>query len=254
MPIHAGMTDPGRVRIKNEDTFGIFPVGDCAYLYVVCDGVGGAVGGKEASELALHVFSQAVTNQVAQLSANDWYFLPMSQIKRILRSAATDASYAVHDQARANPKFAGMATTLVAALVAPHRAYVLNVGDSRLYTVNEKGVDQVTHDHSYIQYLLEIGRITSAQAKGMQDQNYITQAIGAYDHVDGDFMALDLDALPFPTYLLLCSDGLYSAVKPERMRRILLTDRSPSNKVEALIAAANRAGGKDNITAVVVSL
>lgn len=254
MPEHAGMTDPGRVRTQNEDTFGMIPIGDCAYLYAVCDGVGGSAGGEVASALTLSVFSRTVQKLAGHLSTEDWGILPTSQVKQWLRHAATEASRAVHARAVATPSLTGMASTLVAALVTPARAYVLNVGDSRLYTVSGESIEKVTRDHSYLQYLLDIGRITPARAKAMQEQNYITQAIGVYDHVDGDFVALDLDALPRPTYLLLCSDGLYSAVSAERIRRILLTSKPLPEKTEELIAAANLAGGKDNITAVIVSL
>ena len=148
----------------------------------------------------------------------------------------------------------GMASTLVAALVTDNRAYVIHVGDSRLYTVTPQSVEKVTRDHSYIQYLIDVGRITKAQAKAMKIENYITQAIGAYDHVDGDFCALDLSTYPPDTYLLLCSDGLYNDVKKPLMRSILTSPDNMAHKAEALIRAACEGGGEDNITAVIVAL
>lgn len=147
-----------------------------------------------------------------------------------------------------------MASTLVAALVTDHRAFVLNVGDSRLYTVTAGGVEKITRDHSYVQYLLDIGRISSEQVKDLDVQNYITQAIGAYDHVDGDFCALDLEKYDRPTYLLLCSDGLYSMLSEEQMSAILLCHGDLQEKVSRLISSANNNGGTDNITAVVVEI
>ena len=254
MPNHIGMTHPGLIRSVNEDCFGILEIGAEACLYTVCDGIGGNAGGKEASALALSSFSDFILTQMRSLSHEEWNNLPLAQIKRIMRAAAVDASRHVRAAALAKPALAGMGSTLVSALVTPSRAYILNVGDSRLYTVSENGVEKITRDHSYIQYLIDVGRISTEHARELNIQNYITQAIGAYDHVDGDFCALDLSTLDHSTYLLLCSDGLYSTVSEKQMQNIILNQKKLSDKSKALIRAACDGGGHDNITALLVEL
>ena len=254
MPNHFGMTHRGLVRAENEDCFGIREIGSAAYLYVVCDGVGGSGGGKQASALALSSFSDFIHKQFGAFSEHDWTNLSLAQIKRTMRAAASEASRCVFTVAQLDPTLAGMASTLVAALVTPNRIYVINVGDSRLYTVSEKGVEKITRDHSYIQYLLDVGRITPEQVKDLTVQNYITQAIGVYEHADGDFCALELSTLHSSTYLLLCSDGLYTAVPEALLQNTILETQDVTKQAESLIDAACRHGGKDNITVVMVSL
>lgn len=258
MKISYGRTHIGSVRSVNEDCFGIFELGQ-ATLCVVCDGIGGHRGGKQASTLAMKIFAEQVTALLREqrpdcaepMSVDD---MSIAQIKRILRTAAVQASRRVHTAAAQDATLAGMASTLVAALVGTRRAFVLHVGDSRLYAIGEAGVEKVTRDHSYIQYLLDVGRITPEQVKELAVQNYITQAIGAYDHVDADFCALELESYGVPLYLLLCSDGLYTMVSEEMMHKVLLSDGDLYEKVETLIDAANAAGGEDNVTAVVVEI
>ena len=251
---HVSITHPGLKRTENEDSCGMFPIGKHAQLYVVCDGIGGGNGGKEASALALSVFSSFILSQWSSFTAECWDSLSLAQIKRVMRAAASEASRRVRAAARENPALEGMGSTLVAALLTESRAYVIHVGDSRLYTVTEHVMGKVTRDHSYIQYLVDIGRVTKQQAKELHIQNYITQAIGAYDHADGDFCALDLSADDRPTYLLLCSDGLHAAVRKDVMHRILLSDRTLPDKAQALVDAALACGGEDNITAVIVRI
>ena len=253
MRTHAGVTHPG-IRPTNEDCFGIFPIGQGAYLYVVCDGVGGCRGGQTASSLALSSFSDFILSELGETSAEQLASLPLAQIKRIMRAAATHASRTVRAAGLADEALAGMASTLVAALVTEGRAHVLHVGDSRLYTVSRDNVEKVTRDHSYLQYLIDVGRITKEQSKEMKIENYITQAIGAYDHVDGDFCAIELSTYPPDTYLLLCSDGLWGSLKKSQMQDILLTADTTEQKANALLKAALDGGSQDNVTALVLSL
>lgn len=250
MSNHIGITTPGK-RPHNEDCYGIHPIGNQAYLYTVCDGVGGCAGGQIASALALSSFSDFIQDHCSPWSTEEWESIPLAQIKRIMRAAATHATRTVRAAALHDPNLTDMASTLVAAIVTDHRAYILHVGDSRLYTVTENAVEKMTRDHSYLQYLIDVGRVTKEQAREMKIENYITQAIGIYDHVDGDFCALDLSAYPSDTYLLLCTDGLWQSVKKPLMQQILISDRSLADKAEMLIHAALDGGSEDNITALI---
>lgn len=254
MPTHFGITRTGSSHPINEDRFGIIPLGDGVYLYAVCDGVGGAAAGEQASALALSSFSDALKASLGGLDSDRLSALPLAQIKHAMRAAAAQASKTVFLQAQQDPRLKGMASTLVAALVTASRAYVLHVGDSRLYAISAQGVEKMTRDHSYIQYLIDVGRISPDQEKHLKIDNYITQAIGAYSHVDGDFCAMELSSYPDPTYLLLCSDGLYSAVREATARHVLLGHGSLEDKAEALIRAALHGGSRDDMTAVLVAL
>lgn len=253
MRTHAGITHPG-IRPVNEDCFGIFPVGKAAYLYAVCDGVGGCAGGQTASSLALSSFSNFILSELDSSSVADPDALPLAQIKRIMRAAASHASHTVRTAGLNDPTLTDMASTLVAALVTATRAYVLHVGDSRLYTVTSDTVEKVTRDHSYLQYLIDVGRVTPRQANELKIENYITQAIGVYDYVDGDFCALDLSTYPPDTYLLLCSDGLYRTVRKPQMQAILLSPDTVEQKARTLLSAALDGGSEDNVTALILSL
>ena len=204
--------------------------------------------------MALSTFHEFILTHFGDMIAEAWNALSLAQIKRTMRAAATDASRHVHAAALANEALAGMASTLVAALLTPNRVYVINVGDSRLYTVSERAVEKITRDHSYLQYLLDIGRISPEQAQEMNIQNYITQAIGTYDHTDGDFCALDISSFDRPTYLLLCSDGLYTTVSEDQFSAILMKNQDISEKAQALIDAALSGGGHDNITALIAEI
>ena len=248
---HIGITHAGK-KTNNEDCYGIFPIGENAVLYAVCDGVGGCGGGEIASAIARDSFSDFVRQECGTWTDETWDTIALAQIKRIMRAAATHAGRAVRAAAQQNSELDGMASTLVAALVTRRRAYVLHVGDSRLYTVTGETVEKVTRDHSYLQYLIDIGRITREQAKDLTIENYITRAIGAYDHVDGDFCALDRAAYPSDTYLLLCSDGLYRSVTKPHMQEILTAPIPLARKAEKLVSAALQGGAEDNITAIIV--
>ena len=251
MRTHAGITHPG-IRPVNEDCFGIFPVGKAAYLYAVCDGVGGCTGGQTASSLALSSFSNFILSELDSSSVADPDALPLAQIKRIMRAAASHASHTVRTAGLNDPTLTDMASTLVAALVTATRAYVLHVGDSRLYTVTPDTVEKVTRDHSYLQYLIDVGRVTPRQAKELKIENYITQAIGVYDYVDGDFCALDLSTYPPDTYLLLCSDGLSNLIDDQEILFEVVHGVNKAHCCKRLLDIAKNRGAPDNVTSVLV--
>ena len=233
-------TDVGKVRQVNQDY--IFtskdPVGNLPNLFVVADGMGGHAAGDFASHYG-------VAALVAEITKDD-NFNPV----KIIRNGMTAANAAIFDAAIRDPNMAGMGTTMVAASVAGDYLYIANVGDSRLYVAEDKLV-QVTQDHSLIAEMVRLGELEPEDAKHHPDKNIITRAVGTEDTVQVDFFDMKLEK---GQVFLLCSDGLSNMLDNEEIFRILteaLRDGN-SDPAQQLVDAANEAGGKDNIAAIVV--
>jgi protein phosphatase len=264
--IYAMLTHRGRVRHGNEDTCAAAPE---AGAFVVCDGMGGAAAGDIASTLAADTF-------LAHLTPPPQGTEPQAR----LNAAIQAANQAVYQQSRQSAKLAGMGTTLVALLHAPilngksvkrrtatdhtnSRAtdpptlWLGHVGDSRCYRRRRGKLEQLTHDHSLVEEQLRAGQITAAQAAHSPMRNLITRAIGSQATVEADIQS----HRPQPNDLyLLASDGLTHEVDDEEISTILSsipkppTAQSLTAACEALITAANRNGGRDNITVLLVAV
>ena len=247
-----GVTDVGRRRAANQDSFIIDRRSPSTLLAVVCDGMGGAAGGLEASSIACSVFADSVEADLARLDERGRDVTP-SLCKRILRRAVEFANAAVSRRAAEDPGLAGMGTTLVAALVSGERIYVANVGDSRLYSVTDGVAEQITHDHSYVQLLVDMGRITPDEARKNKNKNIITRAVGTVDELECDVFTVDA----LPDAILLCSDGLTNMLTPaeigERFAGGIESEDDLTEICRSLVEAANEKGGPDNITAVAVA-
>lgn len=242
-----GNTDLGRRRSNNEDTFKTvrYEQPDCT-LGLVCDGMGGAAGGEIASAIAADTFTATLEKQLPSLDA--------ASAPQILEDACLAANSAVFGKAIACPSLYGMGSTLVGALCLDEAVFVVNVGDSRLYCFSGGELTQITHDHSFVQFLVDIGQITPAEAKVNPRRNIISRCIGERDAVEPDLFRIDLTGAPADTYVLLCSDGLTDYLADDApIAAILAGDGSPEDKVNALITAANDGGGGDNITAVLLA-
>jgi protein phosphatase len=187
--------------------------------------------------------------------------MSQEQIDQLLTGAVKLANYTVYEQSVKVEDFAGMGTTLVAALFVDDVVYVVNVGDSRLYLISDNTITQITHDHSYVQHLIDNGSLTAEDARTHPYRNRITRAVGIKGDLETDIFSVDLASLDV-CYLLLCSDGLCGQLVPEDIYSIISSDHDIDvvtdveselqDKTERLIAAANDAGGPDNITAVLV--
>ena len=240
-----GMTDVGMKRAVNQDSFDVREYAS-GVLLTVCDGMGGVNGGAEASSTAVTAFTGYADLKLDVAGAVD-----TDTVKDTLTSAAKAANKAVFKASEQNDELHGMGTTLVSAYIGENGIFAVNVGDSRLYYVYGETIAQVTKDHSYVQYLVDIGKLTAEQAKESSGKNIITRAVGTEEDVEVDFFSLD--AAP-GGHLLLCSDGLTNHVSEEEIIRILNDCPSPEEACEALVYLANKNGGSDNITAVVASL
>ncbi len=256
-----GMTDIGRVRDNNQDNFFagyLFPerVGaptdnvpdeDDAFLAVVCDGMGGANGGAAASRLATETFVREMKIGMEGILRNR---LSADLCEGIMTYAVRCANHAVYTAANEDPELSGMGTTLVALLLFRGAAYVVNIGDSRLYIRTESGVCQLTHDHSYVQTLVDKGQLSLEEAKNHPNKNVIMRAIGTEKTVKPDFFKV----LPDRKSFLLCSDGLSGFIDETDCETLIARYESTEETVKAMVRLANSRGGGDNITAVFVRL
>ena len=182
----------------------------------------------------------------------------IESIRYTLVSAASEANAAILRLAQENEEYHGMGTTLVAVIVYEGYFYAINIGDSRFYIINKEGTTLVTKDHSFVQYLIDNGKLSEEEAKTCPRKNVITRAVGIAEKLDVDFFSAPLS--PWESgYLLLCSDGLSNYTDPSVFTNILFSsshwfisqDEDLAKKTTALISFANEKGGSDNITAVV---
>ena len=257
-----GKSDIGRVRTENQDSYMIRPVCKNATLCAVCDGMGGAKSGNVASECAIDTFTERVLKYASgKVSRDGKLSLTGDEACVILDDAVRDANREVLKKAQSSPDYQGMGTTLVAALFCDDTAYVVNVGDSRLYLISDNTITQITHDHSYVQHLIDSGSLSEEDARNHPYRNRITRAVGINNELEADIFSVDLSSLDV-CYLLLCSDGLSGQLLPEDIYSIISSDldidvvtdiaSELGDKTDRLIDAANAAGGPDNITAVLV--
>jgi len=250
--IFYGKTDVGQRRAENQDNFIIKKYADDVLFAVVCDGMGGANGGSTASALAVNAFADVL--DLCEKEHPTFFGLSEDEIFDILAKAVTEANRRVYQCSTENEALSGMGTTLVACIVSGERAYVINVGDSRLYAADNRTMTQVTHDHSYVQFLVDIGRMTPDEAKRSNFKNRITRCVGIDNTVEPDIFSCDIKT---GSYAVLCSDGLTNHVEPSEIR-VVVNEIGNSLDIqsacEALIDCANDRGGHDNITAVILSV
>jgi protein phosphatase len=252
---YSGKTDVGMRRQVNQDNYLIKEYAPRILLAVVCDGMGGARGGWEASSTAAETFVAAMDSFIDSFITDENKLeCTDSQIHRALRRAAFNANKAVFHRSEEDENLRGMGTTLVAALLMGSTLYTVNIGDSRLYVVQGDKIQQITHDHSYVQYLVDTGYLSPEEARTAQNRNIITRAVGTESNVDADVFVTEMDPAVAPTFILLCSDGLTNHIEEAQLCEIVGSDASPEEKTEQLVSRANSLGGSDNITAVVISL
>ncbi|MBE6542673.1 MAG: Stp1/IreP family PP2C-type Ser/Thr phosphatase [Ruminococcaceae bacterium] len=247
-----GKTDVGKKRAVNQDNFIVKKYSSDVLFAVVCDGMGGASGGNIASALAIETFSEILDECEKKHPA--FFGMSEDELLNLLFEAATEANRVVYEQASDDPTLAGMGTTLVGCIISGEHSYVVNVGDSRLYVVDNGDITQVTHDHSYVQYLVDLGKLTPEEAKHSKNKNLITRAVGTEKTVGPDLFTCDVKP---GVYAVLCSDGLTNHVEPEEIKdavSAINNGQDIQSACEALIDCANSRGGLDNITAVILSI
>ena len=233
------ITDVGRRREINEDYLFTSdePVGNLPNLFIVADGMGGHNAGYYASK---HAVERAV------MSIRD--FTDEYDAENILQKAIDDANTHINRVSRQNSSLKGMGTTFVAATFEDNHVTVANVGDSRLYVVNDF-ITQITKDHSLVEEMVDMGGIDREAARKHPDKNIITRAVGVKEYVLVDFFDVHIGR---KEKLLLCTDGLTNMLKDEEIHKIIVGSSSLEDAGRRLIEAANENGGRDNIAVVLV--
>lgn len=237
----AAGTDVGRIRAGNEDS--LYADADQERgLFIVADGMGGHAAGEVASEMAVQIVARELT------PLRD---LTDDAAERLMADALRNANRAIYERTIVEADKQGMGTTASCLLVASGRWMIGHIGDSRVYLLREGALRQVTKDHSYVQEQVDAGFLTPEQARYHPYSNVITRCVGANAAVEADVLQGELQD---GDVYLIASDGLTGMVEDAQLKRILESRVTPGKMVATLIGEANRRGGLDNITAIVVQV
>ena len=243
-----GLSDVGRRRTLNEDSF---LADDGLGLYIVADGVGGHAKGEVASAQSVEEVYGFVSRGIS--AVEDFLDKPTEDslfaVRRLLESAVQSACYMIFGLAELDPERKGMSTTMSALLMVEELGIVAQVGDSRVYRYRDGQAEQLTEDHTLINYKLKHGLLTPEEAEKAPGKNVITRAVGHRDYVQVD--TIECNIQPGDRFLL-CSDGLHTYVnEAKELSGILGADDVP-HVAKQLIDMANNRGGRDNITVLLV--
>ncbi|HVJ95554.1 MAG TPA: Stp1/IreP family PP2C-type Ser/Thr phosphatase [Acidimicrobiia bacterium] len=227
----ATSTDTGLVRTNNED---YFLVDDVRAIFAVADGMGGHRGGEVASHTAIESLRSSMARGLA------------------LNDAIVEANHAVIDKASSDSELHGMGTTLTAVMpIGGNQLLIGHVGDSRAYLLHEGTLTRITDDHSLVEELVRAGRLTPEQAESHPQRAIITRALGVDVEVDVDVYTIEV--VPGDR-VMLCSDGLTTMIRERDVERIIRAEQEPQHAADALVRAANEAGGEDNTTVLVLDI
>lgn len=232
------VTDIGKTRLINQDYvyFSLTEVGCLPNLFIVADGMGGHKAGDMASRYTVESFVSLVQDS----SEKD----PVS----VINNTCFKVNHMLREKAAENIDYEGMGTTLVVASISDNVLRVANIGDSRLYIINDD-ITQITRDHSWVEEMVSIGEINREQARTHAKKNIITRAIGGSDDVEPDMFSVDLQE---GDKILMCSDGLTNMVEDSEILRVVKNYPDIKEAAELLCKEANDNGGKDNISVMLI--
>lgn len=238
--ISTGKTDKGRKRSNNQDSIFVSdtPIGPLPNLYIVADGMGGHAAGDFASRYAISVVIDFIRKSTVKS--------PISLLKRALVYASNE----LYKESEKDKDKMGMGTTMVVAVFMGNILYVANIGDSRLYVINDS-IKQITMDHSLVEELIRSGQLERNKGRNHPEKNIITRAMGSRDEAIPDFFEVPLEE---GDRVLLCSDGLSNMVEDDEIKDIVQDNQNLDEAVSSLISRANYYGGNDNISVVIVSI
>jgi protein phosphatase len=233
-----GLTDQGVVRAENQDTFIHDKLSDNTVFAAVLDGMGGAKAGRYASTFASETFARLMQEKAQAVIDH-----PATELHEIL----CEVNAIVYDKAIGHVEYDGMGTTFVGGVFTDNIGVIANIGDSRAYLIDEENCSAITHDHSIVAALVELGEITAEEARVHPQRNVITRAIGTDDGVEPDLYPIDLNGKT----LLLCSDGLHGYFTEDELGDYIRR-YTPEEACEKLVQEACARGGRDNITAIIM--
>ncbi len=234
------LTDVGKNRVTNQDYVYCKSdaVGNLPNIFIVADGMGGHKAGDIASVTAV----DAVLKSIEQSQKTD--------VISIMEEAVREANKTLYEKSKSNEEWAGMGTTLVLATVVDSTIFVANIGDSRLYLIDD-GIHQITRDHSYVEEMVSIGEIDKSEARTHSKKNIITRAIGVEEETHADFFEVQFKK---GDKLLMCSDGLTNMIEDNDILSVIAGNNDIESTVHKLIDLANDSGGKDNIAVLIAEL
>ncbi len=227
------LTDIGKHRKRNEDYVSVGKTDDLIYA-IVADGMGGHKAGEVASRMAVEMIEE----EILKINPKE------DNIINKIKGAYIDANSKIYEYAEENQKVLGMGTTAVSAIIVKGKLIIANVGDSRAYMIDKKGIYQVSKDHSYVQQLIDSSVITKEQAMNHPKRNYITRAMGTEEGIKVDVFVKDYNG----EIVLLCSDGLSGLVSDNEILEIVKKNEDFDKIANELTETANSKGGTDNIT------
>jgi PPM family protein phosphatase len=246
--VSSGLSDVGRVRTNNEDSFRIV---EALNLFILSDGMGGEAHGEVASAMAVEVINKYCESEKEDSGATVLDEAPanISSQTRRLKGAVAQANFQIFQAAQKNPEQRGMGATITAMWLKDTVLSIAHVGDSRAYLLRSGNLQQLTSDHSLVAEQVRRGLITPQQAEESEMQSVLLRALGAHPEVEID--TDEVEIIPRDV-LLLCSDGLTRMVTEPEIAGALQAETVPSAAAERLIALANENGGIDNVTVIVV--
>lgn len=234
-------SDIGKSRDMNQDNFYAAKEDDDIKLFILADGMGGYKGGEIASSVAVYSAQNYICNNFKDTPKE------RADILKLIKDGIEYANLMVHERSRENEQLRDMGTTLEVCLIYNNKAFIGHVGDSRIYRIRKNIIRKLTTDHSYVQKLVKDGTITKEEADTHPKKNMLMKALGCNSLVEPDVMC---KGFLKDDIILMCSDGLTNMLKDDQIYKILL--ENSENPVAALINAANREGGIDNITAIII--
>ena len=239
--ISAAYSDIGKKRLANEDSYFVSEFTKNIGYIIVADGMGGHSGGAVASKLTVDCIKGYFENNFDWKNEDD--------IKHLLKCGIELANKTVYAAAKKDSQLLGMGTTVVLCIVEGEKIYIANVGDSRLYHITQDKINQVTKDHSLVQELIDLGKISEQEAENHPNKNLITRAVGTNEEVEIDFYKFRAKC---GDMIVICTDGLSNMVGKDEIKSIVANDDNLKNAVKKLVDKANERGGLDNITVAAV--
>ncbi len=240
-----GNSDIGLIRTDNQDSFGKFPknnfdlYSEKGQLFIVADGMGGHVGGKEASSIAVDTIQEV-------------FFSDSSDILSSLKKAIEKANSNIYEKSENSTQFRGMGTTCTVLALKENKGTIAHIGDSRIYMIENKSskkIEQLTEDHTKVNEMLRGGLLTEEEAKAYPSKNVLARALGVNPEVKADFLNITIKN---GQSFILCSDGLAKVTKNEILE--VVAANSPEHSCDKLINLANERGGKDNVTVLIIKI
>lgn len=234
-------TDIGKAREINQDFYYISSPEEKLQLYILADGMGGYKGGEVASNMATEAVKKYIQDNFEKIEKEK------NEILKLVNNAIQYANMVVYEKSKEQKELEGMGTTLEVCLIYNNKAYIGHIGDSRVYRIRKGVMRKLTKDHSYVQQLVEDGKITREEANTHPKKNMLTKALGCTAYVEPDIRVRNFEA---GDIFIMCSDGLTNMVSEEKIFDVVTS--GPEKAADILIQEANEAGGYDNITVVII--